>query len=77
MIKHQSQLNDQIVLFLTILFNTNIQFNISHLFVLSLNLTYRQDPPGGTTLVWLVLWHINHCRLFNAKSSLYIYIKYI
>ena len=30
-------------------------------------------------LVWfgLVLWHINHCRLFNAKSSLYIYIRYI
>ena len=29
-------------------------------------------------LVWLgVLWHINHCRLFNTKSSLYIYIKYI
>ena len=28
-------------------------------------------------LVWLGLWHINHCRLFNAKSSLYIYIKYI
>ena len=29
-------------------------------------------------LVWfgLVLWHINHSRLFNAKSSLYIYIKY-
>ena len=25
----------------------------------------------------LVLWHINHCRLFNAQSSLYIYIKYI
>ena len=25
---------------------------------------------------WL-LWHINNCRLFNAKSSLYIYIKYI
>ena len=24
-----------------------------------------------------VLWHINHCRLFNAKSSLYIYIRYI
>ena len=32
-----------------------------------------------TSLVWVgwVLWHINHCRLFNAKSSLYIYIKYI
>ena len=28
-------------------------------------------------LVWLGLWHINHCGLFNAKSSLYIYIKYI
>ena len=25
----------------------------------------------------LILWHINHYRLFNAKSSLYIYIKYI
>ena len=25
----------------------------------------------------MILWHINHCRLFNAKSSLYIYIKYI
>ena len=24
-----------------------------------------------------VLWHIKHCRLFNVKSSLYIYIKYI
>ena len=25
-------------------------------------------------MIWfgLVLWHINHCRLFNAKSSLYI-----
>ena len=30
-------------------------------------------------LVWfgLVLWHINHCRLFNAKSFLYKYLKYI
>ena len=25
----------------------------------------------------LVLWHINQCWLFDAKSSLYIYIKYI
>ena len=25
----------------------------------------------------LVLWHINHYRLSNVKSSLYIYIKYI
>ncbi len=30
-------------------------------------------------LFWfgLVLWQINHCRLFTAKSSLYKYIKYI
>ena len=28
-------------------------------------------------LVGWVLWHINHCRLFNAKSSFYTYIKYI
>ena len=30
-------------------------------------------------MIWLgwVLWHINPCRLFNAKSSLYIYIEYI
>ena len=26
--------------------------------------------------VW-VLWHINNCRLFNAKSFLYIFIKYV
>ena len=25
----------------------------------------------------LELWHINHCRLFNAKSFLYIYIEYM
>ena len=23
-----------------------------------------------------VLWHINHCRSFNAESCLYIYIIY-
>ena len=30
-------------------------------------------------MIWfgLVIWHINHCWLFNDKSSLYIYIKYI
>ena len=33
-----------------------------------------------TQIGWLfgwVLWNINPCRLFNAKSSLYIHIKYI
>ena len=30
-------------------------------------------------MIWFSwdLWHINHRRLFNAKSSLYIYIRYI
>ena len=30
-------------------------------------------------MIWLglVLWHINHYRLFNVISSIYIYIKYI
>ena len=29
--------------------------------------------------IWFgrVLWHINHCRLFDAKSCFYIFIKYI
>ena len=30
-----------------------------------------------SSLVWLVLSCINYCWLFNAKSSLYIYIRYI
>ena len=29
-----------------------------------------------TWLGW-ILWHINHCRLFNTKYSLYIHIKNI
>ena len=30
-------------------------------------------------MIWFgsLLWHINHWRLFHAKSSLYIYIEYI
>ena len=34
---------------------------------------------GELIFVWfrLVLWHINNCRLFNAKSCLLIYIRYI
>ena len=29
-------------------------------------------------MIWFgwVLWHINHCRSFNAKSGLFIYITY-
>ena len=30
-------------------------------------------------MIWFgwILWHLNHCRGFNAKPCLYIYIKYI
>ena len=30
-------------------------------------------------MIWFgwILWHINHCRLFNTESSSYIYIRYI
>ena len=40
---------------------------------------YQVSSASHSSLVWfgLVLWHINHCRLFNAKSCLFIYIKYI
>ena len=34
-------------------------------------------PVDDLTWFGLVLWHINHYRLFNAKSFLYIYIKYM
>ena len=30
-----------------------------------------------TVILWFNSWHINHYWLFNAKCSLYIYIKYI
>ena len=30
-----------------------------------------------STLVGWLLWHMNHCGLLNAKSCLYIYMKYI
>ena len=35
--------------------------------------------PTETQREWFdwVLWHINHCRLFNDKSFLCIYIEYI
>ena len=35
------------------------------------------DNAGLVWLVGQVLRHISHCRLFNAKSFLYIYIRYI
>ena len=38
------------------------------------------DPRIYQTYIILsgwVLWHINPCKLFNAKSFLYVYIKYV
>ena len=37
------------------------------------------DDYNNIILVWvgLVLWHINHCKLFDAKSSYFIYVQYI
>ena len=42
------------------------------------NLSYALRISNIYDLVWfgLVLWHINHCSLFNAKSFLYIHIRY-
>ena len=47
----------------------------------------RHSLDGATLTTYLtsfakhnfgwVLWHINPCRLFNAISCLYIYIKYM
>ena len=38
--------------------------------------TYILNIYGLDWLGW-VLWHINHYRLFKAKSYLFIHIKYI
>ena len=39
--------------------------------------TYIYTCPNRLVWFTLVLWHINHCGLFNAESCLYIYIRYI
>ena len=35
----------------------------------------KEKKKKKVLLFVLVLWHINHCWLFDAKSCLYIYIK--
>ena len=62
-----------------------IWFGLDWFYGLSTIIGYLMPNPLYTNilnikdLVWfrLVLLHINHCRLFKAKSSLYIYIEYI
>ena len=34
-------------------------------------------PKSVIGMVYLGLWHINHCWSFNAKSFSYVYIKYM
>ena len=41
------------------------------------HISNKDNQERDKWLVGLVLWQINHFRLFNAKFSLYIYIKYI
>ena len=37
----------------------------------------KEKQKGKKDRFCFILWHINRFKLFNAKSSLYIYIKYI
>ena len=62
---------------------SNIWFGLVWFYGISTIVGYSAQNPLYTYisniwfgLVWF-LWHINHCRLFSAKSSLYIYIKYM
>ena len=38
---------------------------------------FQVSSPHPTKWFGWILWHINHFRLFNAKSYLYLYIKYM
>ena len=65
-----------------LLFTSNL-FSSSDLLLkmLKYHLTETLGTGSGISrfgLVWfgLVLWQINHCSLFNAKSCLFMYIRY-
>ena len=58
-----------------------VLFGLVGFYGISIIVGYLMPNPLYTYIlykIWFgwVLWYINHCRLFNAKSSLYIYIKY-
>ena len=63
-------------LFLTVILWRLATVNSNTRIVVILFLSSQWDTMWQKYMIWLgwVLWHINHCRLFNAKSSLYIYI---
>ena len=61
-----------------------IWFGLVGFYGISIIVGYSMPNPLYTCIlniymIWFgwVLWYINHCWLFNAKPSLYIYIKYI
>ena len=49
------------------------KYNQNNIYILH---SFRRNKKD-LVLFASVLWHINYGRLFNAKSSLYIYIEYI
>ena len=52
-------------------------YKIKNIFM-KFDLLFTSGEAKNTLMkLGLVLWHINHCGLFNAKSFFYIYIKYI
>ena len=55
-------------------------FGLVWFYGISTFLVYLMPNPLYTYILNiydLVLWHFNYCGLFNAKSSLYIYSRYI
>ena len=80
-IKHCRLSNAKFSLYIYI---KDIWFGLVGFYGISTIVGYLMPNPFYTYIlniymIWFgwVLWHINHCRLFNAKSFLYIYIKYI
>ena len=53
------------------LFSTDTLFDCSGVYGITLIVLGK--------VIWfgLVLWHINHCKLFIAKYRLYIFITYV
>ena len=58
-------------------------FGLVGFYVISTIVGYSMPNPFYTYILIYIIWfswflsYINHCRLFNAKSFLYINIKYI
>ena len=79
-INHCRQFNIKSTLYIHIKY---IGFVLVRFYGVSTVVGYLMSNPLYTYILniydvaWLGLWRINHCWLFNVKSTLYIYIKYI